>query len=153
MEHRHRAPSPGRVKRWVVAGAGRDPLAEGDGVTLHVRMKVKGTAMRTGTAFAVCTRFFVAADILVCSCTPYGLVRLPKTRQVMSCMALNPRAQPFPLPCCDLISSSQAQHDQETARLARLAALEGRPTGGGGGESASPLLASSDHDVLTLQVR
>ncbi|CAN0389547.1 unnamed protein product [Ectocarpus sp. 12 AP-2014] len=51
--------------------------------------------------------------------------------------------------------SSQTRHDPETARLARLAALEGR-TGagggrGGGGEAAAPLLAASDHDVLTLQ--
>ncbi|CAM9558414.1 unnamed protein product [Ectocarpus sp. 12 AP-2014] len=51
--------------------------------------------------------------------------------------------------------SSQTRHDPETARLARLAALEGRTgTGGGrggGGEAAAPLLAASDHDVLTLQ--
>lgn len=57
--------------------------------------------------------------------------------------------------------NSQTQHDPETARLARLAALEGRGAAGGGGvqgqrgrdESATPLLAANDHDVLTLQVR
>lgn len=53
--------------------------------------------------------------------------------------------------------SSQTRHDPETARLARLAALEGRTgaggEGGGGGEAAAPLLAASDHDVLTLQVK
>lgn len=63
--------------------------------------------------------------------------------------------------CC-----SQTQHDPETARRARLAALEraaggesgaqGARGGGAGGvreEAAAPLLAASDHDVLTLQVR
>lgn len=54
-------------------------------------------------------------------------------------------------------SSSQTRHDPETARMARLAALEGRTGGSGGGgrggEAAAPLLAASDHDVLTLQVK
>ncbi|CAM9877872.1 unnamed protein product [Pylaiella littoralis] len=59
---------------------------------------------------------------------------------------------------------SQTLHDPETARMARLAALEARTSPGGrggrggggrrtaerGGEGA-PLLAASDHDVLTLQ--
>eukprot|EP00752_Nemacystus_decipiens_P009960 g8883.t1 len=67
------------------------------------------------------------------------------------------------------LSQTQTQHDPETARRARLAALEGRSAGrdadspaqaqtqggrGGGGrrdEEAAPLLAASDHDVLTLQ--
>lgn len=67
-----------------------------------------------------------------------------------------------------MVFRSQAQqHDPETARRARLAALEartagegesgaqsgrGRDSGGQRGEEAAPLLASSDHDVLTLQV-
>eukprot|EP00903_Cladosiphon_okamuranus_P021424 g19693.t1 len=63
-------------------------------------------------------------------------------------------------------SRSQTQHDAETARRARLAALEGRSGGGEGSgaqggrsregrgeeeEAAAPLLSASDHDVLTLQ--
>ncbi|CAM9946854.1 unnamed protein product, partial [Hapterophycus canaliculatus] len=55
---------------------------------------------------------------------------------------------------------SQTRHDPETARLARLAALEGRAATGreegqGGAERArgetAPLLAASDHDIMTLQ--
>ena len=56
--------------------------------------------------------------------------------------------------------SSQAQHDPETARQARLAALEGRGVVAGGrgeggdpGEVATPLLHPSGDDVRALQVR
>ena len=62
---------------------------------------------------------------------------------------------------CSPPDSRTQQHDPETARMARLAALESRGAGGGVGGGANgrreggaavPLLAANDPGVLALQV-
>lgn len=97
--------------------------------------------------------------------TVHDLFRVVALNRKLYCMvrSVSKRGVPF-LPSILLQNTnknSQTQHDPETARLARLAALEGRGAAGGRGaqgqrgrdESATPLLVANDHDVLTLQVR